>query len=466
MVTPQNPKKRKSRADSSDSDTNMASPEVVVVETIEVDSTSFEDDGRPPPRNKSEYDLTLVTDVRSYLEDLGFATLGHLDVEPLTGGTANYVYRVSIEDSTFIVKHAKSWLASNTSFELSTERMDFEAYMLEKKKEEGDSCVCTEGDEALDSSTIERTHAHTVPFHFYDKDVKILCVGDGGPKNLKDAYKDLSPDEVMEIGVVLGEWLAKLHHSTPHSYITGPEPRDRLDKRNNETAVRIAGYIYEQMDEAINKYSHMITSGGIGDTALADELQACINETKRIGLSALIKKCAGSLVPMLAAEQECVCHGDFWPGNIMLRSNANSTRHIVTVIDWELTRIGMSATDVGQFAAETTMLDELQGKKGLCAAFIPAYFFERKWSSGHTWPYWAARAAMHYAVHLVVWPAHPVHWVPEEEAVRFALHGLRVLLDIVFERPNIMNWGLFDSIEELEELAKEWGLDGETPRKY
>lgn len=80
-------------------------------------------------------------------------------------------------------------------------------------------------------------------------------------------------------------------------------------------------------------------------------------------------------------EQPVLCHGDFWPGNIVLPGpDTNAPGEVegkglleppLTVVDWEITRRDASGvTDIAQFAAEAFLLDFFRGGKGLTAAFL------------------------------------------------------------------------------------------------
>ena len=72
---------------------------------------------------------------------------------------------------------------------------------------------------------------------------------------------------------------------------------------------------------------------------------------------------------MLLTDNECVCHGDCWSGNILVSEDQST----LTIIDWEMTRRGCGATDVGQFAAEAYLLDVFKGSRGLMESFLQAY---------------------------------------------------------------------------------------------
>lgn len=410
-------------------------------------------------RDKLAYDLKIKTDLRRFLEE--HHGLTNFDVDYLSGGTANYVYRVTERGSgvTRIFKHAARQLrSSKETFELSPERLDFEAdmlMMLMKRSEDESECHCRTV-EAFDASTIEKTHVHTARFKSYDRDIKLLCIEDGGDRNLKDAYKDLSLAEVQEIGAELGKWLAKLHGTTPLSYVSGDD-----EKRNNSVGVAIASYTYKRLLGTLDHYCDNLETENLSNETLAEHMKPYDDTRRR---AERLSKRAGDLVDnRMTKMRESVCHGDFWPGNIMLRSNISTKgpSHGLTVLDWELTRIGNSATDIGQFAAEATILDLLNGnsyQSGLCAAFIRAYFKASAVGIGskETIYAWMTQIAIHYAVHLIVWPPNAIHWAPKEEAPNFCIHGLTVLKDALSQMPDIRTWGLFAGLDGLEEIAKEF----------
>ena len=45
----------------------------------------------------------------------------------------------------------------------------------------------------------------------------------------------------------------------------------------------------------------------------------------------------------------------------------------MAVVDWEMVRRGCGATDVGQFAAESWLLERFHGGRGLLGAFLGGY---------------------------------------------------------------------------------------------
>ncbi|KAF3042228.1 hypothetical protein E8E12_009898 [Didymella heteroderae] len=409
---------------------------------------------KPPRRDKSAYDFKERADVRSFLEE--HYQLTNFNIESLLGGTANYVYRVTENDTeaTRIIKHAAPQLASNHSFSLSPERMDFEADMLMKRSEDKGECHCSTV-QGFNTSTIEKTHVHTAHFESYERDIKLLCIEDGGNKNLKDAYKDLSPAEIQDIGTELGKWLANLHSRTPLSNVSGAE-----SGRNNSTGVAIAGYIYKNLIGTVKMFCDAVGAGTLSNKALADHLQPYSDPEKLGRLSKRIDKHADDVI---GSTRKSVCHGDFWPGNILLRSNTASKSHILTVVDWELARIGNSATDIGQFAAEAMILDLVNNnhhEEGLCAAFMRAYFKTSAVDIGskESLYAWMTQIAIHYAVHLIVWPHRKVHWAPKEESATLAVHGLSVLENAFSTAPDIKTWTVFSGLAGLEDIVSEFRL--------
>src|SRR5690242_5724035 len=229
-------------------------------------------------RSKSEYDLKDINDVRSYLKD--HRGLRDFHVEALSGGTANYVYRVIGQGvdagRSWVLKHAAPQLASNSAFSLPQVRMDFEARMLASKIKDENECHCT----PRDTSNVS-THAQIASFLFYEEDMKLLCIQDAGAQNLKDAYASLSNDQVQEIGTEIGRWLARLHVETPHSSVTEP-----LDS-NNAIGVKIARYTYTNLAETFQTAGHNAELGRLVNDYFGEQIEA---------------------------DKESVCHGDFWPG--------------------------------------------------------------------------------------------------------------------------------------------------------
>ena len=270
-------------------------------------------------------------------------------VERLTGGSANYVWRIVDQSGhSRVAKHAEPYVASNANIPFPVDRMDFEHKAL------------TQVPKQLPSDDLIR-----VPeVHSYDAEHHFLTIADGGPRTFKDAYTD--PDiDIQRYGRRLGAWLAALHENTRNT-----------DIGNNATAKAIYRYAYTHAPAAAKKFDL--------DPALGKRIDAEY----------------GSL---LGTDDESICHGDFWPGNVLVSDRG------LTIVDWEMVRRGCGATDVGQFAAEAYLLDRFRGNRELLSAFLSGYR-----QAGKLDDIFVQRAAIHMGVHLAYWPMR-IPWGSSEE---------------------------------------------------
>lgn len=201
-------------------------------------------------------------------------------------------------------------------------------------------------------------------------------MSDGGKTTLKDAYFS-SPDIYMpDIGREIGLWLATLHHTTKNTSI---------GEGGNRTGKFIYRWAYSHLWEVAEKF-------GL-------DVEFCKYIDEKYG-------------SFLATDDDCICQGDFWPGNVLLGEDKKT----LTVVDWEMCRRGCGATDVAQFAAEAYLLGRLRGGKGLQQAFLRGYR-ERAEDFGvylREEIEFVERVAVHMGVHLAFWPAR-VEWAGKEE---------------------------------------------------
>ena len=233
----------------------------------------------------SSPNLTTEDGLREYLEAENRPN--EVSIAMLSGGSANYVYRVSgIHDPPCIFKHAAPYLHSNTNFALDATRMNYEARALE-------IFAHTTGKNPL-SDLSPRPAVHAAHLLSYDKENKLLCIEDGGSRNLKDAYNDPELD-IAKIGRDLATWIANLHLSSTDTSLVLSDQEKLTAGKNNPIAVSIYRYSYLNLRTALSEYGH--------DSTLADK----INE---------------DFGGLLSTDDECVCHGDFWPGNVLVRAES------------------------------------------------------------------------------------------------------------------------------------------------
>ena len=327
------------------------------------------------------YDLTSAAGLRSYLQDHG--GLADNEITILSGGTANYVYRVVDSNGiSKIYKHAAPYSHSNKDFTLDVRRMDYEARILELQ--------------SATSQQAPNSAVHAVHLISYDREQKLLCLEEGGSRNLKAAYGDVELN-ICKIGADLAQWLASLHRTSRAISLALSTQNSTTDNshhhnNNNPVAIPLYRHAYTNLHLALSEFGH------------DKQLGARINDKY------------GAL---LASDDECICHGDFWPGNILVQG----AKAQLTVVDWELVRRGTSATDVGQFAAEAFLLDRFKGERGLLAAFLGSYAKAR---GGGVDSVWVRRMVVHCAVHIAYWPTR-VAWTDREGTQELVDMGVGVM---------------------------------------
>jgi hypothetical protein len=186
----------------------------------------------------------------------------------------------------------------------------------------------------------------------YDSENHILQISDAGSKNLKSAYSEPTLD-IKVLGARLGHWLARLHTITSSATVL-PIIKEQF---NNVAGKRIYRTNFNGLAASLEKFGY--------DPKLGEQMN------KKYGA-------------LLETDEVCLAHGDFWPANVVVAdSNPGHSSPELTIIDWGLTRIGNGATDVGQFIAESWILETFNdapdwfGHRGLAKAFLTAYLAER-----------------------------------------------------------------------------------------
>ena len=330
--------------------------------------------------------MTEITDteqLKSYLGKLGDTKLDLSSLQLLAGGSANFVWRLLDKSGKrIIVKHAEPYVKTAPGLSFPVDRMDFEH-------------------EALTSvpPLLEPRSGVSVPeVYRYDSDSHVLMIEDGGARTMKEAYSDPAVD-VSAFGQALGQWLAGLHQRTKHMSIG-----------DNKTAKSIYRFAYSHLSSALQKYGQ--------DPSLAEQIDAQY----------------GSL---LQTDDECICHGDFWPGNVLLNDQG-----WLMIVDWEMVRRGCGATDVGQFAAEAHLLDHFRGARGLRAAFLKGYRGGGKLDNE-----FLKRVAVHMGVHLAFWPTR-VSWGTERETKEVVEVGCELMTRTLGQDERWLAGSLLNELQE------------------
>jgi thiamine kinase-like enzyme len=273
------------------------------------------------------------------------------NVTPLPGGSSNYVWRIIKPSGQYsILKHAEPFLASNHETPFPLNRMDFEAHALETIPK------------LIPEDEIIRLPALLQ----YDKDNRILELEHVGENTLHKFYQDPKLD-VRMVGERIGRWLARLHAST-----TNDEVKRGFD---HSTAKLMYRWNYNSLSLVLERYGF--------DPTLGERINA------KYGA-------------LLQTDDTCVCHGDLWPGNVLLPDmelDFPTQEFKFSIIDWEVARSGNGMTDVGHFAGESWFLDRFRGGRGLLASFLRAYVVEKELG-----PNDKERIAAQFGTHITFWP--------------------------------------------------------------
>ena len=298
-------------------------------------------------------------------------------LQRLNGGVGNFVWRLASKSGeSVIIKHAEAYVAASAGrMPFPVDRMDFEHRMLSH---------------LTAKPLVKEIPVITPECYEYDAENHTLWLEDAGRQTLKEAYTDPALD-IPQVGRELGKWLAIFHQET-----------SSLDIGNNKTAKAIYRYSYSNLATSLSKYG----------------LDPSIGEQ--------VDRDYGSL---LATDDGYMCHGDFWPGNILVGSAQR-----LTVVDWEMVRRGCGATDVGQFAAEAWLLDRFRGGRGLLPAFLSSYRETAKhkeglssYETGRPMAEFFRRVAIQLGTHLAFWPTR-VSWGTEDETRDVVSQGFEVLV--------------------------------------
>ena len=308
-------------------------------------------------------EITNTEQLKTYLVEIGNMELDVDSLQLLAGGSANFVWRLlDRSGKSIIIKHAEPYVKTAPGLSFPVDRMNFEYNAM--------SCLPPLLDR---SSTVAVAEVYE-----YDSQRHVLMMADSGASTLKEAYADPALD-IPGLGEELGQWLAGLHQRTKSIAIG-----------DNRTAKVIYRFAYIHLAAALQKYDQ--------DSSLAEQIDAQY----------------GSL---LQTDDECVCHGDFWPGNVLI----NDPREL-KIVDWEMVRRGCGATDVGQFAAEAHLLDHFRGGRGLRPAFLKGY----RAAAGELDSQFVKRVGIHMGVHLAFWPTR-VSWGGEKETKEIVAVGCELM---------------------------------------
>lgn len=288
----------------------------------------------------SDLDLSKAADVKMYLASTPFAATSVL---PLSGGYSNFVYRLVLQTpyegrKTLVLKHGKDHLpGSNRTklhFDLVRQKFEVEAMNWIYTWISPDALVTTPKVHHIDET------AHCV----------LMDDAGEGSTTLKQFILDGQCDTSMakDIGHGLGAFLARMH-------ARGAAPEEDGPRRIMDT------------NEQGKRLSAWVTHGRTVSTLSgADGLDALVNPT--LGITEEDLKLLGDYAQKTSAaimnSKATIVQGDFWPGNMLLTLDSAGKLKRITVVDWELAKLGIPGYDLGQFFAETHLLRRFHPRLG------------------------------------------------------------------------------------------------------
>lgn len=256
----------------------------------------------------------------------------------------------------------------------------------------------------------------TVPnVHLHDEEAAIIVMDDCGQEAvllkdllLRDGAIPIST--ARTIGAALGVFLAQLH-----AWGKGDDVLDFFE--GNAQARTLTAWA---------TYGRVVSTVSGADSQLPAALRdppLDIPETQLQAVAKVVERTTG----MICTARETVVHGDFWPGNILVKLAGEEVERVY-VADWELVKPGLSGCDVGQFCAEMHQARSFypvnaEPVNAVLGAFLRTYKEERGGDMAGV----ARMAQTHLGAHIVVWTAYVPTWKDRETVRQLVLEGVRYL---------------------------------------
>jgi Ser/Thr protein kinase RdoA (MazF antagonist) len=247
--------------------------------------------------------------------------------------------------------------------------------------------------------------------HFQDG--SLLILEDCGPvPNLKQLLIDQPPSASLaaKIGEELGKFLAFLHNASTES-------REAV-KQNTQGQILSAWVTYGRLVTTLDGTANLPALAPAHWSIAESELMKVKNVADRMQIE------------MTRVDLPVIVHGDFWPGNICCVLSGEDDDRVLKklyVIDWELSKPGVPALDIGQLFAEMHLLRKFKPQTSVAGeSFVNA--FQAAYSSRKTVAEseLAQTALRHVGAHLVAWGPR-VPWGADETVREVVKEGVELL---------------------------------------
>lgn len=304
--------------------------------------------------------ITTDEEVLKYLEERNIQATG---VQKLTGGSANFVWRVQLKEKrtdlgdrpSIVVKHAESFVAFDANLEFDAARMNYEIAAMRLASDPAIS---------LPKMAVPSVYS-------YDTENNVAFMEDvDGSATVKAYISDLaeppSPELSHEIGSLLAQFIARLHHY-------GLAKRDVLkSKFDHPVGVNLVKAYFYDRAESVMKGFGIESPDAVAAAAYAGE--------------------------QMLTNPQTFCMGDYWTGNVLI--NVGPTEGVkLRVVDWEVCRYGPSGMDVGQMLAEMFNLHTFRHPcEDLMKSFLQEYTKEF-----HPTLYDVKITIIQFGFHLLIW---------------------------------------------------------------
>ncbi|KAJ6031053.1 kinase-like domain-containing protein [Penicillium herquei] len=253
-------------------------------------------------------------------------------LEPLPGGSSNFVYRMTLskplpDSATLIIKHSEAHMAVAPENKLNMSRLQIES-----------TCLTFLASFNLQTS-IDSTprYAVRVPrLYLCDEENGDQLIEDlPGAINLKQYFlkdfpsntQNLSQPDLHILGKALGQYIQAFHLNAQNDF----QIRDLVKQNQRMQDIRHMTN-YDWLLQQIEKYPDIL-----------EDSRGIFQEVKEMAVRELQNP--ETLVPI---------HGDYWPGNILLKEGSLQARNEVDifVVDWEMAQLGPPAIDHGEMVGE------------------------------------------------------------------------------------------------------------------
>ncbi|KAG6911322.1 hypothetical protein DXG01_000993 [Tephrocybe rancida] len=348
----------------------------------------------------SNTDLTTIDGVQAYLSSTTYAS--HT-VTALTGGTANFAYRIHLiapidGHQTYVLRSGRHERGTDADF-LPVQIFEYEAMTRVKAWLPADSLV-------------------SVPtIYKFDKEHHVLIMEDCGTDilTLKDfmlqSRDDTSTTLAASIGTSLGHFIGGMHEWSRAN------PNGILDLfSEHKQALQVSAWAtYGRLVQTLKP-----SKGDDVPPALADPPLVL----------------ADAEVDVVKRVAENFVMGDFWPGNIMFTLDEQQKLRKVYIFDWELAKPGLPGVEIGQFCAEVHLVRRYAPAAEKFTTIVLNTFL-RAYAERAKPDIQIARSALtHWGTHLAVWTSRVSTWAEDKGKAR-SIVGEGVKLIVAAEEANV-----------------------------